>query len=406
MLERALIVLCATAEPEGDARVVTDPWSAMERVGLPRDAVAELLRTGAIIGLGRLRFRIDREHLPQPEAAPIPGAEQSMPLRPCVLLVVDVENAVHAHAETGVLFDPSRIRDAANRVGPVGFAFGLANLHAVAPGHLAALALAGFHCIHCERLPDATGGKDTVDELLRDLVRRFCDHTMLSAIVLVSDDRDFASILNLARDRGIRAVVLTFRKRLALGRIAEHRLIPLPHPPKPPTDAATTNARRWNPEDVYDELRNLLTLTRPEDHEIALARIQTRSPLVQRFLRAFFRKYYGGWGKRPMSYHGLVALAEYIVRPEDQVYITRDALSATFSALVTIGVFQKTTVQESEGPRTRYEPHWSHPLIAYCVHDIPPENVGRERVHIRTLLRKSRAANVAVHGATAPDDAP
>ena len=88
-LERALTVLRAVAQPDGDARIITNPWPALERAGLPRDAVSELMQAGCLVGLGRLRFRVSSDHLPSPEdpredahaVAPTPS-----PLRPCVLI--------------------------------------------------------------------------------------------------------------------------------------------------------------------------------------------------------------------------------------------------------------------------------------------------------------------------------
>lgn len=378
-LERAFAVLRAVATDEGDVRIVTDPWSALERAGCPRDAVAALLASGTIVGLGRMRFRVTDAALA--EAAPTPPAGAHHP-RPCVLLVVDVENVLHAHRDAGAPFEPGRIRAAANRVGPVGFAFALANFNAVTPRDRAALALAGFHTVHCEPLVDGAAGKDTVDNHLRDLVLRFLDHAAISAIVLMSDDRDFAPVLTAAHDRSVRAVVLSYRERLALGTLAEHRTLPLTRAPRAPR---ATPTRRWNPEDAYAHLERMSATADPAEQRTVIDALRTHAPLPHRVLRSFARKYLVWWGRQPLSFLGLVTVAERTLDSGESL-VTRDMLHQCFSVLVTMGVITRTSIGREDAERVRYEPTWTHPYIADAVRDIGEQSEGTKRQRVRKYL--------------------
>jgi hypothetical protein len=247
VLARALAALRERAVLGGDGLVITDPWTVLDRLELPRDCVALLGNPHrCLVGLGRGRFRIVRESLPSDEPPPLPEAplepESEAPASssarptpppaepartPRFLLILDAENVLWTHRDAGIPFDPSAIRDRAAAIGTIAFAFAYGNLEKIPLRAREDLTIASFPLIHCQRLRDRNGGKDTVDEHLQDLINRFLNYDAVDGVILVTDDRDFAPIMRAVLDAGKRLIRFTVRGESMLDQIGEvHRLVP------------------------------------------------------------------------------------------------------------------------------------------------------------------------------------
>ncbi|MDO8598894.1 MAG: NYN domain-containing protein [bacterium] len=399
MLARALTLLREHGTNTDGVLVVTDPWTILVTAEMDRDAVAALMAQKCLVGIGQMRFRIMRETLPEPKTPPVlpsVAATEMVTARPspqqmqrAVLLVLDAENAYHTHRDAGLPFHPATIRDAAREVGEIAFAFAYGNIEAIPARVREDLTMSGFPLVHCQRLRDSNGGKDTVDEHIQDLVRRFLTHSAVDSVVFVSDDRNFAPILRGVVDAGKRLVRLTLRGESMLDQIGEVRR--LPHGE---SVAPAPNGKRWDPDVIIDDLRDLPTLP-PGDWPAMLQRIRLRAPFVQHFLRIAVRAYLGTWGRAPLSFLGLVELVDSCVRQEDRPHISKDDLHRTLSALVDIGVIRKfTRSYGKDGERPRYEPNWGHPFCAAAIADISKEQEGTgRRSWSRRMQQRREVAN-------------
>ncbi len=391
MLARALGALRERAVFGGDGFVITDPWTVLDRVELPRECVSLLVnryRCLVSIPTQKGRFRIVRETLPVndasalPPAAPSPTGDAPTPSAPAApppttiteparaprfLLILDVENVLWTHRGAGLAFEPSAIRDRASAIGTIAFAFAYGNLEKIPPRARENLTMAGFPLIHCQRLRDGNGGKDTVDEHIQDLIRRFLDCGAVDGVILVTDDRNFAPIMRGVLDAGKRLIRFTLRAEAMLDQIGEVRrlLLESGNGREPVAD------RRWAPEPVIEDLRLLPAMPR-EEWGPTIRRIQLRAPLVSRFLHALLRRCWGRLGEeRTMHFPSLVTFADDMVRAEDRADISRDDLWSFCSALNEIGVFLTISFTHEDGSdRRAYRPDWNHPFCAEAIADI------------------------------------
>lgn|GEM_PF-5207176 len=377
LFAQALDLLQTYAVDDGDDRVVTDPWSILESAGIARDVVADLVRQRRLVGLGRMRFRIVQEIPAGPK--PRPATHLAPPNavgQPSFLLVIDAENFVHGCANAGTTFEPARVFETARQLGAVAFAFALGNFRAIPPDVLERLKIAGADIVvnvHCPRLRDGNGGKDTTDETLQALVQRHLRYSRIHGVIFVTDDRNFAPIMNAVLDTRnpddntrMRCIRISFRRESMLDAIGE--VIRLTDNGKP--DRAPP--RRWAPDIILEDLRTLPTL--PEDGRPAVLRsISIRAPLVQRLLRALIRKYFCRVGRAtPVSFKSLLDLFVTRVRPEDRDDVSDDELHAFLTALIDAGVLTQQEVPQRGGSlRTRYQPNWTHPFCVEAVSDIP-----------------------------------
>lgn len=402
-LERALAVIREGATQMDGNLVATDPWAVLRSAGIPGDALALLMQKRCLIGMGRMQFRIIRDSVPAP--APLASRATTAPAleEPAFLLVLDVENALHAHRNAGIPFQPSVIRHAAADIGTVAFAFAYANSHAVPQPVCEDLMLAGFQLIHCQRLRDPNGGKDTVDENIQDLIQRFLAHASIAGVVLVSDDRNFAPILNGIRDRGLRSIVLSLRVQSSLAAIAEVRLLPSPHDRENGHEPTTT--RRWDPDLIIEDLRELGVATDPSVRAVTIRRIKLRAPFVEHLLRIILRKFWGEARRRfpelsPMehrlSFQSILDQADRCVREEDRTNVSSDDVHAFLSALLDVGVYRRVEVDlpDGGGRRPRYAPNWEHPFCADAIANLRDQ--PREQW-------RSRGVSGRIHGPTRPE---
>lgn len=400
LLTRALGALRERAVAGGEGFVITDPWAVLDHMGLPRACIADLVQTRCLesVPTQRGRYRIKRETLPSDgplsEApitpgepvvaaptvpAPTPPVATGPTRAPRFLLVLDAENVFLTHEKAGIPFDPAAIRDAAAAVGPIAFAFAYGNIEKIPPRTREDLTIAGFPLMHCQRLRDGNGGKDTVDENAQDLIGRFVAYDAVDGVILVTDDRNFAPIMRGVLDAGKRMVRFTLRGETMLDALGEvHQL----HRPEPGNGRRTATDRRWSPDLVIEEFRRLPSLP-TEEQGPTLRRIQLHAPLVQRFLRALLRRLWGRLGsERTMHFPPLVAFAETTVREEDRKDISRDDLRAFCSMLNEIGILRTFMFErEDGGERRAYRPDWDHPFCADAIADIrdQPRNWSRGR---------------------------
>lgn len=455
VLARALGALRERAVFGGDGLVITDPWTVLDRVELPRECLALLVQYRCLVSIPtqRGRFRIVRETPPVDDASalppvappptrddPIPSAPATPPpmtiaeppRAPRFLLILDAENVSLTHRDAGIPFRPAAIRDLAGGVGSIAFAFAYGNIEALPARTREDLTLAGFPLVHCQRLRDGNGGKDTVDEHIQDLIHRFLDSDAVDGVILVSDDRNFAPIMREALDRGKRVVRVTLRGEAMLDQIGEVRRLPSGngngHAPEP--------ARRWAPELIIEDLR---TLPQAEDFGQVLRRIRLRAPLVSQFLRAFVRRYWMQCGATwSMHFQRLVEFADSVVRDEDRSDVSPDDVRSLLSTLDEIGVVRLVNVpsrRDAERTFRAYLPNWGHPFCADAISDIkshpgswrparrrdnyeagggadratpqatsaPPHSVGRPKA--RHVVCRADGFIYRVHGARTRDDA-
>ncbi|MDP3770711.1 MAG: NYN domain-containing protein [bacterium] len=409
VLARALEVLVQGSR-QGDT--IVDPFSPLQKEGIPKEAVVQLIQRGCLVGQGRLRFRIVRTTLTPPRparVAPPPLAEipdvpdgwfdqvlDSVPPPPAAtidppppplleptteqrpipatrpprfLLVVDVENVAKTCRDLHAPFRPEVIREVANQCGEVAFAFALGNLLAVSPRDRELLTLAGFPLLHCARLPDGNGGKDTVDENAQDLIGRFIDHNAVDGVILATDDRNFIPIMVRVRDRGRKLVRIAIRVGTELDRICDVRNLPLHDGETAEGPAAPT--RPWTPQLIIDGLQALFSVTTPLERERAIRNMSLQAPLVYRLLRAFLRR---RWSTRaPDWLVGFLAFLDDLdamVLEADRAHVTKEDLRAFLTALNDIGVIEKIMGEKHGRRQVGYRPNWSHPFCAHVIADI------------------------------------
>lgn len=389
LLTRALGALRERAVAGGEGLVITDPWTVLDHVGLPRQCVADLVAARCLesVPTQRGRYRIKRETLPNdgplPEApsapresavaaptvpAPTPSVATGPTRAPRFLLILDAENALWTHRDAGLPFDPAAIRDAAAAMGPIAFAFAYGNVEKIPPRTREDLTIAGFPLMHCQRLRDGNGGKDTVDENAQDLIGRFVTYDAVDGVILVTDDRNFAPIMRGILDAGKRLIRLTIRGEAMLDALGEVRQL---HRPEPGNGRHAATDRRWNPDLVIEDLRRLPSLP-AEERGPMLRRIQLQAPLVQRFLRALLRRLWGRLGSdQKMYFPSLLTFADAMVREEDRADISHDDLRAFCSTLNDIGVLRMISFTHVDGgDRRAYRPDWDHPFCADAIADI------------------------------------
>lgn len=445
VLARALAVISRGASP-GDT--IVDPFTPLEREGLPREAVIRLIQRRCLTGQGRLRFRLDRIDLPPPKSArtpspppvveeepdapdelpdlsltaplatPAPAAAPLAATPPAArtarfLLVVDVENVAKTCRDLRAPFRPEVVRAIANQCGEVAFAFALGNLLAINKRDQELLTLAGFPLLHCARLPDGNGGKDTVDENAQDLIGRFIEHSSVDGVILVTDDRNFIPIMVRVRDRGRKLIRIAVRTGTELDRMGEVRHLPL-HDGEA-AEGAAAPARPWAPQLIIDGLQTLLSIATPLERERAIRNMSLQVPLVHRLLRAFLRR---RWSTRtPDWLTGFLALLDDLdamVLGADRVHVTKEDLRAFLTALNDIGVIEKVEGEKHGRRQVGYRPNWSHPFCAHVVADIQDRGSRfrrrddrRERVSANGSNGSSDDhASAAVPSAGTPDENP
>lgn len=398
LLTRALGALRERAVAGGEGLVITDPWTVLDHVGLPRQCVADLVQTHCLesVPTQKGRYRIKRETPPSdeppPEApsaprepavaaptvpAPTPPAATGPARAPRFLFILDAENALWTHRDAGLLFDPAAIRDAAAAVGTIAFAFAYGNVERIPTRDRENLTIAGFPLMHCQRLRDGNGGKDTVDENAQDLIGRFVTYGAVDGVILVTDDRNFAPIMRGVLDAGKRLIRFTVRGEAMLDALGEVRRL---HLPGTGNGRHAATDRRWNPDLIIEDLRRLPSLP-AEEWGPTLRRIQLQAPFVQRFLRALLRRLWGRLGpEQTMPFRILVTYADETVREEDQSDISQDDIRAFCSMLNEIGIIRMVPFTHADGGERRaYRPDWAHPFCADAIADIRDQRRGRRR---------------------------
>ena len=452
MLARALEVLVQKGR-QGDT--IVDPHSWLDRAGIPREAVVQLIERRCLTGLGRMRFRLDRTELPPPKAAravappvteplfdpfdgtplglqphppaptpapgPLPPIAAPEPAQPApslpataappsgptaarsarFLLVVDAENVLRTCRDLHAPFRPEVIREIANQYGEVAFAFALGNLLAITQRDRELLTFAGFPLLHCARLSDGNGGKDTVDENAQDLIRRFLDHGAVDGVILATDDRNFIPIMVGVRDRGYRLIRIAVRTGTDLDRVGEVRHLPLHDGETEGGPAAPM--RPWAPQLIIDGLQALFSVTTPLERERAIRNMSLQAPLVYRLLRAFLRR---RWGMRsPDWLTGFLTLLDDLdamVLEADRAHVTKDDLRAFLTALNDIGVIEKIEGQKYGRRQIGYRPNWGHPFCAYAIADIQTRG-GRSSRWQRPRGAQDGASGTNGSGTPGPD---
>ncbi|MDO8621931.1 MAG: NYN domain-containing protein [bacterium] len=407
VLARALEVLVQGSR-QGDT--IVDPFSPLQKQGIPKEAVVQLIQRGCLVGQGRLRFRIVRTTLAPPrpaQVAPPPLAEipdvpdgwfeetinrvppshaatldpPPPPLvaptteqrlapatrAPCFLLVVDVENVARTCRDLHAPFRPEAVREVATQCGEIAFAFAVGNLLAVGQRDRELLTIAGFPLLHCARLPDGNGGKDTVDENIANLIHRFVDRGVVDGVILATDDRNFIPIMTHVRDRGLQLIRIAVRTGTELDRIGEVRYLPL-HEGEPANGVPATPSKPWAPKIVVDGLQDLIRVSSQTERERAIRAMNLDAPLVCKVLRLFLRRWWSRNGPRWLTSF-TIALDELraTVLVEDRVHITGDDLHAFLDALIQVGVIEKITSEKQGRPQHGYRPIWSHPFCQYVV---------------------------------------
>lgn len=415
VLARALAVISKGASL-GDT--IVDPFTPLEREGIPKEAVLQLVHRRCLTGRGRLQFRIDRVTLPLPKGsgpdparatgatgsaappqlvladvpfdydaaiaasgaaptepapppAPTPTATApALPRPPRFLLVVDVENVARTCQDLHAPFRPNVIREVANRCGEVAFAFALGNLLAINKRDRELLTIAGFPLLHCERLPDGNGGKDTVDENAQDLIRRFLDHGAVDGVILATDDRNFIPIMVGVRDRGRQLIRIAVRTGTELDRVGDVRHLPL-HDEDPIDPGVATPSRPWVPQIVIDDLQVLIGISSQAERERAIRNMNLKAPFVCRLLRAFLQRWWNSKGPHWLtSFPVLLDEFRTAVLPDDRANVSDDDLRAFLTALIDIGVVERVENQKDGRQRRGYRPCWTHPFFVHAISDI------------------------------------
>lgn len=264
---------------------------------------------------------------------------------------------VHSCRETGESFDPAGIRQEATSIGEICFAFACANIDALTSRVRDALTLAGFTLVHCQRLRDVNGGKDTTDEQIQDLIRRFLNYASIAGVVLVSDDRNFAPIMNGILDRKLRCIRLTLHLGNALDTIGETRQLSTPYGHA----NHQTAARRWAPDVIIDDIYGLKD-AEPTEVETIIRRITLRAPFVMRLLGIFIQQ---RGHRRPLAFRNFVASCWEVLHDENRAHLNEEELEAFITELVRAEVVAKKTVtMDDGGERTVYAFNRQHPVFA------------------------------------------
>lgn len=301
---------------------------------------------------------------------------------PVFLLVIDAENHIYGCRDIGISFDPRRILDAARRQGAIAFAYALGNFRAIPQDAQEQIAIAGTNFlvnIHCPRLRDGSGGKDTTDQSLQALVERHLRHSRLDGVIFATDDRDFAPIMNAVLDARhpdtgapLRCIRLSLRSESMLDAIGE--VVHLAA-----HDQGGSSRRRWVPEILVEDLRLLPTM-REDERPAMLQRMRLRAPFVVGLLRSIIRRFYGEERRQypyrapelgARSFLGFLEHAKACVFPNDRADVTIEELRSFCTALIEIGVIERTDFPHADGgTRPRYRPNWAHPFCTDAVADI------------------------------------
>lgn len=297
---------------------------------------------------------------------PTPHADRP----PRLLLIIDVENVVRTCRDLRAPFRPERIRELAVQHGEIAFGFALANVFALSPGDREAITGTAFPLVHCQRLRDGNGGKDTVDEHVADLIRRFLGSGAIDGVVIVTDDRNFIPIMMGVLDKGRRLIRIAVRRNTELDRIGEVLYLPL----HTEGDASTapTSSRRWNAEAFIEGLHELVGKGSASERDHAITMLGLRTPLPFRLLRAYLRRRYGGRrGEWKVSFPTLLDELSDVILPDDCAHVNTDDLSAFLTALIEIGVITRVETPMPVGRMRRgYYPNWKHPFCAHAIADI------------------------------------